>query len=117
MVAFRRANGELLCGDCRLAATFMTRFRGLMGRARLAPDEGLVLRTSSVHTSFMRFPIDVVFLDRDLVVRRIVGAMKPWRVAACRSARWALELPANTCEARGLRVGEALSADSVDLVP
>lgn len=85
-----------------------------MGRARMSPDEGLILRTSSVHTSFMRFAIDVVFLDRELEVLRIVPALKPWRAAACRRARWTLELPANACESRGLRLGEPLSAEPAE---
>lgn len=80
----------------------------------MEPDEGLIFRTSSVHTSFMRFPIDVVFLDGDLVVLKLVPVMKPWRVAGRRGAKWTLELPANTSEARGLRVGEPLSVDPAD---
>jgi uncharacterized membrane protein (UPF0127 family) len=77
-------------------------------------DEGLLLRTASVHTSFMRFPIDVVFLDRELKVLRVVPALKPWRAALCRGATWTLELPAHTCEARGLRVGQTLAAEPSD---
>ena len=96
----RRAERGLLCQDCLLASSFMTRLRGLMGRKQMDPTEGLMLRTSSVHTSFMRFPIDVVFLDKQLNVLRIVPALRPWRAAACRRASWALELPANTCVAR-----------------
>ena len=73
-----------------------------------------MLRTSSVHTSFMRFPIDVVFLDKQLNVLRIVPALRPWRAAACRRASWALELPANTCASQGLRAGESLSAEPAE---
>ena len=50
------------------------RMRGLLGRKGLAPGEGLMItKTGSVHTSFMRFPIDAVFLDRELRVRRVVA--------------------------------------------
>jgi uncharacterized protein len=80
----------------------------------MEPDEGLIFRTSSVHTSFMRFPIDVVFLDGELAVLKLVPGLKPWRVAGCRSAKWTLELPANASEARGLRVGDSLSVDPAD---
>ena len=114
MISLRLPDGATLCRDCRVAASFVTRFRGLMGRAGMDPEEGLVFRTSSVHTSFMRFPIDVVFLDEQLEVRKVVPSMRAWRLAGCRGARWTVELPAGTCEARGLRVGDTLSADPPD---
>jgi uncharacterized protein len=97
-----------------VAASFATRFLGLMGRAAMDPDEGLLFRTSSVHTSFMRFPIDVVFLDDELEVLKIVPSLKAWRLSARKGARWTLELPAGTCEARGLRVRDVLSVDPPD---
>jgi uncharacterized protein len=87
-----------------------------MGRARMNAEEGLIFRTSSVHTSFMRFRIDVVFLDGTLNVLRVVPALKPWRMTGCRGAAWTLELPANTCEARGLRVGQPLVAEPADVL-
>jgi uncharacterized protein len=114
VISLRLPDGAPLCRDCRVAESFVARFRGLMGRAGMEPEEGLVFRTSSVHTSFMRFPIDVVFLDRELEVVRIVPALKAWRLAGSRGARWTVELPAGTCEARGLRVGDVLSVDPPD---
>jgi uncharacterized membrane protein (UPF0127 family) len=59
----------------------------------------------------MRFPIDAVFLDRELVVRRIVERLPPWRMAGCRGARAVLELPAGTCERVSLREGDKLLFD------
>lgn len=85
-----------------------------MGRARLDPEEGLLFRTSSVHTSFMRFPIDVIFLSGELEVLKVVPSMRAWRLAGQRGARWTAELAAGTCEARGLRVGDVLSVDPPD---
>jgi uncharacterized protein len=83
--------------------------RGLLGRRDLASDEGLLLRPApSVHTLFMRFPIDVVFLDRGGDVVGIRPEVRPWRAAACRRARSALELRAGEAARRGLRVGDAL---------
>ena len=67
-------------------------------------DEGVVLRPSwSIHTWFMRFPIDVVFVDADQVVIRIAATVKPFRMASCRGAREVVELRAGECERRGLR--------------
>jgi uncharacterized protein len=117
VLSLRLPDGATLCRDCRIADSFVTRFRGLMGRARMDPEEGLLFRTSSVHTSFMRFPIDVVFLDSELEVLKVVPSMRAWRLAGCRGARWTVELPAGTCEARGLREGDVLSVDPPDALP
>lgn len=86
------------------------RMRGLLGRRSLAPGEGLLLKpASSVHTFFMRFAIDVVFLDRDLRVLSIAANVRPWRAAGRSGARAALELPAGESERRGLRIGDTLT--------
>ena len=86
--------------------------RGLLGRRGLEPDHGMLITPApSVMTFFMRFPIDVVFLDRD---RKIVGIsqhLAPWRVAGARRAVAALELPAGTAADRGLREGDVLLID------
>jgi uncharacterized protein len=71
----------------------------------------LIKRTSSIHMFFMRFPIDAVFLDRELRVVKVVPGLRPWRIAAARRARSVLELPAGTCERRGIAVGDRLSLD------
>jgi uncharacterized membrane protein (UPF0127 family) len=84
--------------------------RGLLGRRELAPGEGIVLRPSwSIHTFFMRFPIDVVFVDADQVVAKVVGRLKPWRTATCRGARDVVELRSGECERLGLATGDRLA--------
>jgi uncharacterized membrane protein (UPF0127 family) len=83
--------------------------RGLLGRRDLALDEGILLRPAgSIHTFFMRFPIDAVFLDREGGVLRIAQSVRPWRTAAARGARSVLELRAGECARRGLAVGDVL---------
>jgi uncharacterized membrane protein (UPF0127 family) len=104
-----RQNGEILSRRCALADTPYSRFRGLMGRARIDDDEGMLLVTSSIHTSFMRFPIDAVFLDKSFTVVRIRRGLKPWRIAIQRSAHAVIELPAGTAARAGLEPGEQLS--------
>ena len=93
-----------------LAATPSSRGRGLLGRDALAADRGMLIRPcSSVHTLFMRFPIAVVFLDRDGLVRRIVARMGPWRLAWGGWSAWqTLELAAGAGAAAGLRRGDRL---------
>jgi uncharacterized protein len=83
--------------------------RGLLGRPGLGPGEGMLIeRTGSVHTFFMRFPIDVVFLDRQRTVVRVAANLRPWRVAAARRARAVVELPAGAAGALGLAAGAQL---------
>jgi uncharacterized membrane protein (UPF0127 family) len=83
--------------------------KGLIGHRGLPAGEGMLLRPESgVHTAFMRFPIDALFLDRDLRVLDIVERLRPWRVASRRRARAVLELAAGECARRGVKVGDML---------
>lgn len=108
-LAILKSDGQMLSRRCVLADTPFARFKGLMGRKRLGDDESMLLATGSIHTSFMRFEIDAVFLDRSLKVVRVVQALKPWRVAVSRSAHAVLEFPAGTAARAGLASGEQLS--------
>ncbi len=86
------------------------RMRGLLGRAGLEPDQGLLIpKTSSIHMFFMRFPIDAVFLDRELRVRKVVADLGPWKIAWARGARSVLELPAGAAARAGIEVGSRLA--------
>jgi uncharacterized membrane protein (UPF0127 family) len=83
--------------------------KGLLGRRSLDDGEGLLLRPAgSIHTAFMRFPIDAVFLDASMEVLRVEPNLRPWRIAAQRGAKAVVELPAGTAESRGLAVGLTL---------
>ena len=104
-----RTDGVVVCEECLVAATPLTRMRGLLGRSSLPSGQAILLRpAASVHTFFMRFSIDVVFLDDELRVVQIAADLRPWRAAGKRGARAVLELPAGECERRGLRVGDQL---------
>jgi len=112
----RSENGVVLCGRCRLADSWGSRLRGLLGKKKLEAGEGLLLTPGgSIHTFFMRFAIDVVFLETDLTVLGFRETVRPWRMVGWRGARSVLELPAGTCEQRGLRTGDRLTlSDSAD---
>ncbi|MGZ8696862.1 MAG: DUF192 domain-containing protein [Gaiellaceae bacterium] len=100
-----------MCERCVLGDTALTRMRGLLGRRELPSGEGILLKpASSVHMAFMRFPIDAVFLDRDLRVVKIAAGLQPWRVAGSRGAKAVLEIPAGEASLRGLTVGDRLVA-------
>jgi len=108
-----RADGDVLCRDCRVATSFSTRFRALMGQSKLPPGKGVLLsRTNFIHTHFMRFRIDVVFLDDEMAVVKIAEGLKPWRMAKCRGASAVIELADGAIRYTGLRVGERLALAS-----
>jgi uncharacterized membrane protein (UPF0127 family) len=89
------------------------RRRGLLGRAELSWGAALAIAPcSSVHTCFMRFPIDVVFVRASGEVLRVAHDVRPWRVRLAWGAHAVVELPAGTARSVGLRAGDVL-----DLVP
>lgn len=99
-----------MCERCGIADSFFSRMRGLLGRRQLADDECLLIRPAgSIHTFFMRFPIDALFLDRELRVLAVSNDLKPWRVAGQRGAHVVVEMAAGQATKRGVRVGEQLA--------
>jgi uncharacterized protein len=109
VVSLVTESGKLVCERCVLATTPLARMRGLLGRSDLPSGEGVLLRpAASVHTFFMRFPIDVAFLDKELRVVRVASNVAPWRTVADRRAKVILELPSGEAERRGLGPGAQL---------
>lgn len=108
-VSVRRSDGTTLLERVEVASTFFERLRGLLGRKGLAPGEALlIVPCNSVHTCFMRFPIDVVFLGRDGAVLAIARCLRPWRFYACRGAFAALELSAGSSHRLKIAAGDRL---------
>ena len=93
-----------------LASSFWDRFWGLMFRAGVPDGGGLLLtRSASIHSFFMRFRFDAIFLDNDGRVVKVVHAMAPWRAAlGGRGARDTLELPAGVAERTATVAGDRL---------
>jgi uncharacterized membrane protein (UPF0127 family) len=108
-VVVRRADGTIVCERCSDASSPLTRMRGLLGRRELPSGEGILLRPAgSVHTAFMRFPIDVVFLAADGTVLKVEPEVPAWRAAASRGAKAVLELRAGETARHRLEVGDRL---------
>jgi uncharacterized membrane protein (UPF0127 family) len=92
-----------------VALTRNARRKGLLGRTGLPPFSALVLAPcAAVHTMFMRFAIDVVFVDAAGRAVHIVTALPPWRAAMARVAHAVIELPAGTLASREVVVGDSL---------
>ncbi len=101
---------SVVCEQVAIADRAIPRMRGLLGRRTLRSGEGLLLRPApSIHTAFMRFPIDAVFLDADLRVVKLVPRLAPWRTASARRAKAVLELPAGESARRELGVADRLA--------
>lgn len=102
--------GEVLTGELHVADSFGTRFVGLMGKKGMPTDEGLLLKhCASIHTFFVKFPIDVAYLDRRMTVVAIYQGVRPWRmVTAVERGLHTLEMAAGAFESRGLKVGHRL---------
>jgi uncharacterized membrane protein (UPF0127 family) len=108
-LSVKGAGEQVVCRRCAVADRPVSRLRGLMGRRALAPGEGLLLKpTPSIHTCFMRFEIDAVFLDSDLRVLDVKSQLGPWRLAGRRGACAVLELPGGEARRVGLEPGAVL---------
>ncbi len=106
-------DNKTIIGEARIAKSFFSRLLGLMFKKEISRDSALCFyRASSIHTFFMRFPIDIVFLDKDKKIIRISEALRPWRAVYCPRSYLTIELTANKAYEIGLKVG-----DRLDLVP
>src|SRR5205823_10823690 len=111
----RTTEGVVLCERCEVPKSSFARMRGLLGRSGLEPGGGMLIDAApSVMTFFMRFPIDVVFLDRDRKVVGVRHGLRPWRVAGARHAVAALELPAGAAAAAGVDEGDVLVIEELE---
>jgi uncharacterized protein len=113
--AINRTRSTVLCQRLEDAGGFSGQSRGLLGREGLEPDQGMLFETGRftpfmwMHMFFMRFAIDIVFLDRHGRVVNINRALKPWRVSSIVfGARKALELAAGAAERSRTEVGDQI---------
>lgn len=110
MKAINSSKSIVVSSDLKEASGFFPRLMGLIGKASLGEGEGLwMARCRAIHTIGMKFPIDVVFLDRDLMVKKVVKRMRPFcPISFCLSAKGVLELPAGTIENSKIQVGDRM---------
>ena len=103
--------GTLLASRARLASSHTARFFGLMGRKGVEDGGGILLaKTGSIHSFFMRFRFDAIFIDRENRVFKVVPAMRQWWIAfGGRGAKGVIELPAGAAERTGTRAGDLLA--------
>ena len=101
--------GLVVAGDAVLASSPIARMKGLLGRSSLPRDEAIVLRpASSIHTLFMRFGLDVIYLDREDRVVKLVRDLAPFRFSAARGARSVIEMAAGATPNLDVEPGDRL---------
>ena len=114
MVLVNATKKTTLANQCRFANSVFKRMVGLLNRKKLDNGEGLLLdRCYGIHTFFMRFSIDVLFLDRDLRVMRAVPAIPPFRTSTVRQAVYVLELPVGAIGRTGTEAGDQIQMKTV----
>ena len=100
---------SLLATCLEQADTGAKRSKGLLGRKGLPPGGGLwIVPCESVHTFWMQFPIDLVYIDRNKRIKKLCSTVPPWRLSACLSAHSILELPSGTIQSTLTQVGDML---------
>ena len=105
---YRASDQACLARQARVARTIGWRMRGMLGR-RFDDFDALVFpRCDAIHTWFMAFPLDVLFLDRDRFVCGVRQGLPPWRLAAARRARTVIELPEGTLARTGIGLGDRI---------
>jgi uncharacterized protein len=108
-------NNLVVVEALELASTLLTRMIGLMGRKTLSSGQGMLITRSgnSIHTSFMRFPIDVAFVTKAGEVKYLRSDIKPWRlvIAPLLTPTDCLELPAGTLKKCDTRLGDILRVE------
>ena len=108
--AYNETRGKHLATSLEVADSAYLRKKGLMGRDSLAMGSGLwIYPCESVHTFAMRFAIDLVYLDRNYVVKKVRSSVPPRRLSACFTARSVIELPAGAVESTGTAAGDQIS--------
>lgn len=108
------SKNTILAERAEIADTFWPRLKGLLGRKQLDPKTGLILKTcTSIHTLFMRFPIDAVFVDSKNRIIKTYHALPAWRLSAILfNSAFCIELPAGT-----LLASRSEARDYVQIIP
>ena len=103
-------SGRVVVPDLEVAVESATRKKGLLGREGLADGSGLAIApTNAVHTFFMRFPIDILFITRAGEVVKVRQAVPAWRMAAAFRGYAVIELAAGGAARAGLQVGDRVA--------
>ena len=111
MRIINQSKDTVIAENAIIADTLLTRMRGILGKKSFAPGSGLIItRCNSIHMFFMRFPIDVLFLDSSNKVVLALPQIKPWRISPiCWKAKFVIELPAGTIPSSNTEISDQIN--------
>ncbi len=114
-VRVRNETRNTVLGDrIHVASSSAARRTGLLKHRGLEQGQGMwIVPSQSVHTFFMKFAIDLVYLDRRKRVRKVRHAVPAWRISGCLTAHSVLELPAGTAMATRTEPGDQLAVEKL----
>ena len=114
MRIINKTNSFVVAEEATIANTPFKRMKGLLGRKELKEGQALVLDPcNSIHTFFMRFPIDILFLDKNNKIIKTISCLKPFRLTAIYfNAALAIELPSGKIQSLSIHKGDNLSLES-----
>lgn len=110
MQLINKTNGQVLADKLETANTPFRRMKGLLGREKLETGEGLhIIPCSSIHSFFMKFVFDAIFIDKNNKIRHLIEKMPPGRISRlCFTAYSVIELPAGTICRTSTKIGDKL---------
>lgn len=110
MELINKSKGTILAENLIVANNFKSRFIGLMGRNQFPSGEGLLLtKCNSIHMCFMKFALDIVFIDDSKKVVHLIKGIPPWKVSGIvKSAKNTIELPVGTIKSSKTEIGDFL---------
>lgn len=114
MRIINKANSSVVAEEVIIANTPLKRMKGLLGKKEFKKGHALILDPcNSIHTFFMRFSIDILFLDKNNKIIKAITCLKPFRLTSIYfSAAFAVELPPGTIQALSIRKGDTLLLES-----
>lgn len=110
MIIKNLSKKTILASDGHVTKSFFERLLGLVGRKKISEGFGLVIKPcNSIHMFFMRFPIDVVFLDQENRVVYLISHLKPWRISkVVWCSQSVIELPIKAIEKTSTAIGDII---------
>jgi uncharacterized membrane protein (UPF0127 family) len=112
--AINLTTGQIIADKVKIAQDFKSRSVGLLNRTSLGDGEALLIKPcNSIHMFFMKFPIDVVFLNKNGNVVKTKKSLLPWRLAQCLISNMTLELKAGTIDRCSIKTGDSIKFESI----
>lgn len=107
---YNKSKDSIIAENGKIAISFLSRLKGLMFKKELKKGEALIIKPcNSIHTFFMNFPIDVVFMNKNDKVVKVIERMKPYRISKIYfKANYVIELPVDTIKSSKTAEGDII---------